>query len=230
MEDVSKRSGRTVLFVSHNMESVKKLCTKTLLMENGKITKIGNTNEVIEQYLNFFDNKQIENSKKTFIEDTKKIYQILSISILDNNKNQTVSISRQDTFTLAVEYSIRKPTKFLKVNISIAVHGMHNNVQHGTTVLQWSEQHYNKYKFKKETVDKDKGSYRAEIDIPGYLLNSGQYMFSAGLEYANNSWYELMKGGIIFELFDEDFSHNLKAGRSAGVIAMPLNWRESKLG
>jgi len=51
MEDVSGQ-GRTVLFVSHNMDSIEKLCCRALLMEKG-VVKINDTNvkAVIDQYL-----------------------------------------------------------------------------------------------------------------------------------------------------------------------------------
>ena len=39
MQEVSKDEGRTVLFVSHNLESIKMLCTRSILMKNGQIVK-----------------------------------------------------------------------------------------------------------------------------------------------------------------------------------------------
>lgn len=55
MQDVSK-SGRTVLFVSHNMASVENLCPKTVLLENGRILNIDKTETVISQYLSLSRN------------------------------------------------------------------------------------------------------------------------------------------------------------------------------
>ena len=52
MQEVSKGKGRTVLFVSHNMGSIKSLCNRSLLMENGQIIFDGDTNECINLYLN----------------------------------------------------------------------------------------------------------------------------------------------------------------------------------
>jgi lipopolysaccharide transport system ATP-binding protein len=52
MEEVTKKDGRTILFVSHNLPSVQSLCKKTVLLENGKVKKIGPTNDVIDAYLN----------------------------------------------------------------------------------------------------------------------------------------------------------------------------------
>ena len=51
MKDVSDDEGRTVLFVSHNMDSIKKLCTRSVLLESGSIIEDGKTNDVINKYL-----------------------------------------------------------------------------------------------------------------------------------------------------------------------------------
>lgn len=50
MKDVSKGEGRTVLFVSHNLTAVKNLCTKGIMLSNGRLTNEGSVNAVIEAY------------------------------------------------------------------------------------------------------------------------------------------------------------------------------------
>lgn len=50
MEDAS-HSGRTILFVSHNMAAVKSLCTRAILLEDGRVACEGDTNSVVEHYL-----------------------------------------------------------------------------------------------------------------------------------------------------------------------------------
>ncbi len=50
MQDISKGEGRTVLFVSHNMAAVKSLCTRGIVMENGRVVFEGGIEEAIENY------------------------------------------------------------------------------------------------------------------------------------------------------------------------------------
>ena len=50
MEDVSSQ-GRTVLFVSHNLEAVRTLCSKSLFLSHGTLKSIGQTDKVINQYI-----------------------------------------------------------------------------------------------------------------------------------------------------------------------------------
>ena len=50
MEDLSQ-SGRTVLFVSHNMQAIAQLCDRALLLDGGRIVQDGPSAEVVAQYL-----------------------------------------------------------------------------------------------------------------------------------------------------------------------------------
>lgn len=54
MDQVSK-SGRTVLFVSHDMNAIEQLCSKAVILQKGKLVRYGDTHELISAYLN--DNK-----------------------------------------------------------------------------------------------------------------------------------------------------------------------------
>jgi lipopolysaccharide transport system ATP-binding protein len=67
MQDISKGDGRTVLFVSHNMDSVRKLCTRGILLEHGKVSFEGEINKVVDYYLNNEKNKDSENLE--FVKD-----------------------------------------------------------------------------------------------------------------------------------------------------------------
>lgn len=51
MQDVSRGEGRTVLFVSHNMASVRSLCKSGVLLENGMVKYKGTAEETINKYL-----------------------------------------------------------------------------------------------------------------------------------------------------------------------------------
>lgn len=51
MQDVSKGEGRTVLFVSHNMASIRNLCNRGVLLENGMVKKMGTADEVVGEYV-----------------------------------------------------------------------------------------------------------------------------------------------------------------------------------
>ena len=61
MKDVSQGQGRTVLFVSHNMTSVKSLCNTGILLENGMLKEMGPVEPIVAHYLR--GNSEIDNYK-----------------------------------------------------------------------------------------------------------------------------------------------------------------------
>jgi len=60
MNEISKKDGKTVLFVSHNINSISNLTNKCILLENGKINFVGKTEEAIAKY--YSKNKNIVNT------------------------------------------------------------------------------------------------------------------------------------------------------------------------
>jgi lipopolysaccharide transport system ATP-binding protein len=60
MEDVSK-SGRTILFVSHNMSAIRSLCPSAIMLDNGALLGSGQTSSIIDQYLNSANQNKAEN-------------------------------------------------------------------------------------------------------------------------------------------------------------------------
>tara|TARA_R110002051_G_scaffold57789_2_gene106767 strand:- start:8997 stop:10286 length:1290 start_codon:yes stop_codon:yes gene_type:complete len=69
MQDISNEGGRTVLFVSHNMASIKNLCTKLIVLENGRVDFEGPTDEGISHYLtqnklNFSDDLSLTDNRQ----------------------------------------------------------------------------------------------------------------------------------------------------------------------
>jgi len=51
MEEISHESQRTILFVSHNLAAIRKLCTRTIYLKKGKVVADGDTQKVIDKYL-----------------------------------------------------------------------------------------------------------------------------------------------------------------------------------
>lgn len=89
MQEISKGEGRTVLFVSHNMAAVKSLCTRGIVMENGKVKYDGNIDDALSKYLEI--NSGEENSSKIIYEDDdSKATQVLKVELKDEYKNDVI--------------------------------------------------------------------------------------------------------------------------------------------
>jgi len=51
MEDVSKKDGKTIFFVSHNMQAIRQFCNRCILLKSGTVISDDNTDTVIKKYL-----------------------------------------------------------------------------------------------------------------------------------------------------------------------------------
>jgi len=109
MQDVSKGEGRTVLFVSHNMASMKTLCNKGILLNNGTISRYGEINEVVSEYLDL--NLQ---SSKSFIESIgyKASYiQIESVNINNQTSNPIQLNHYNNTLEINIDGELKSRQK-----------------------------------------------------------------------------------------------------------------------
>ena len=73
MGDISKTDGRTILFVSHNLAMIKKLCNYSILLNKGTIEKFDNTNSVINSYNSMIESEIISNIKLPLISSNNSI-------------------------------------------------------------------------------------------------------------------------------------------------------------
>jgi lipopolysaccharide transport system ATP-binding protein len=82
MQDISREGGRTVLFVSHNMAAVKSLCTRGIVMENGKVKYDGK----IENALAFYQKSSVNTTNYFVPKSNKEIY-LKSAKLLNQSNN-----------------------------------------------------------------------------------------------------------------------------------------------
>ncbi|BAO55729.1 ABC transporter ATP-binding protein [Nonlabens marinus] len=84
MQDISQGEGRTVLFVSHNMAVVQKLCGRVILLENGAIKEVGDCVEVVASYL-----KKASLLSNIFSDTTEEdeVNKIRKIEVITSNKS-----------------------------------------------------------------------------------------------------------------------------------------------
>ena len=109
MQDVSKGEGRTVLFVSHNMASVKSLCTKGILLKNGMVDYSGTVEDTINRYLKYNEASR----KGKIIENVQYVKPTLHISKIEINgteDSESVLISGQKSLKVRIEGAFSPPS------------------------------------------------------------------------------------------------------------------------
>jgi lipopolysaccharide transport system ATP-binding protein len=120
MGDVANE-GRTVLFVSHNMSSVKQLCHKGILLMNGQISSMNDINSVINDYLR---KSQVNNiSKKVDLTDYHNPFgaheiEVQSIELI-NSINDGFLLSWEEPLKLKIKIRILQKISSISFGIGV---------------------------------------------------------------------------------------------------------------
>jgi lipopolysaccharide transport system ATP-binding protein len=113
MQDVSTNQGRTVLFVSHNMGSIERLCNKLITLNEGGVIYEGNTKEGIQQYISSASSTKIINNKKS---DSNFFTSIFMVS---KNHEECIDFSLEDKFGITCNIVCNEWTSALELSISL---------------------------------------------------------------------------------------------------------------
>jgi lipopolysaccharide transport system ATP-binding protein len=92
MDDVAHKQGRTVLFVSHGLQSVASLCNKAIYLEEGRIRKEGKTEDVIAHYLNK-DNRETTHVFERSIDSTNP-YPFIRKAWFEDEQGQPTAVAQ----------------------------------------------------------------------------------------------------------------------------------------
>ena len=118
MQDVSQNHGRTVLFVSHNLGSVKALCENGILINNGRIDFTGVIEETISRYLRSDQKDNILLSGRTDRYGNKKLL-FTGVDFLDESGNSVSSVITGTYLKIKLTFNLKEGIDFSKMIIGI---------------------------------------------------------------------------------------------------------------
>lgn len=104
MREAAKQDGRTVLYVSHNMNTIRQLCDRCIVLDKGKVIFEGGVEEAIGIYMNAYIDSRItyDYSNVQRSPNEKRTVKMLELSILDRERN-IVPIGEKLRFCLRCE-------------------------------------------------------------------------------------------------------------------------------
>ncbi len=212
MDEVSK-SGRTVLFVSHNLNAVIQLCPQSILLEKGRLVQMGETRSIINRYLKENTSESLTfDFKNDQIEDD--FCQLLKLRFIDKNKHPLSHVAVDQAFGIEFSYRIKKQGYMPTANFLLST-------ALNERVFQSLPSAYNSG-FEVEY-------YTAVCWMPDNFLNDLTYKLTVALT-SHNPTHIHCQTEIIFEVID-----NLDAptrgnyrGVMHGVIRPLLVWETEK--
>jgi lipopolysaccharide transport system ATP-binding protein len=219
MQDISRTGGRTVLFVSHNMDSIMRLCTKSILLKNGTIIAHDYTSKVIDIYLKSdfgtTSFKQWESSKSGH-----KIVKILEV------RAHNTSFELKENFQITESIGISMIYEVMESGNKI--HSAFNFYdRNGINIFDSHENNTNHYCNKK-----NKGVYETTVWVPKNLFSEGVILIGVALITHDPfviHFHE--KDSIAFNMIDNLNNSPTRGdyvGNLPGIIRPLLKW-ESKI-
>jgi lipopolysaccharide transport system ATP-binding protein len=206
MQDVSKGEGRTVLFVSHNMASVRTLCNNGILLSDGSIEYIGNINDTIDKYL---ENKiDLGLSFISNISYLAKYMKINKIEINRNGNNPILLNCKNHSLKFCIEGELLEQ-KNIGLEFRIFDKNQNPLAFYNPCLHEGSSPIYEVGKFKIEK----------EVLLPKEI-NAGTYYLNVYLTDPGKSYHLMIENSIImnFEGFTTKTGHVFEYAKGAGFI------------
>lgn len=210
MNDVSKGEGRTVLFVSHSMASVKKLCNKGIVLHNGKSVFDGN----VESAINYYENNLIATDRNLSIEysDSPNLpMQIKSVNLLNTKPSKI--FTTEDELIFEFEFLTRENVEGAYITIDLK--------DSNDELVYWSGD-YTSERFKNKVI----GHSKLLCKLPKGLLTSGIYnvtfaVYSPVKGVVQNEFSKI----ISFEIEESQHSYLSQFNINyPGRIGIPSQW------
>ena len=207
MQDISKDGGRTVLFVSHNMAAIKSLCTRGIVLENGKVMMSGDIDKAVHYYLNKDSNSM--NHKVFSTEYHRKEFSLHEIFL------NSVGASPKETLN---EYQI------IEINTLLTLNDSGKNL-HLTFVLN-NEQGEPLFTFSHANSDLslNDGFNKVKCTLPQGFLNVGTYYLSFYIIENSKTTLFVEKDIMSFIVQEGEREIGSWLGKEPGFIKPKFDW------
>jgi lipopolysaccharide transport system ATP-binding protein len=222
MEQMSG-TGRTVVFVSHNMQAINQLCDRALWLEGGTIAEDGEPSEVVTHYLH---SAHGSGSRISWPDDETApgddLARLLSVRAIDEDGNTIDTIDVRRTVGIEIRYRVLR--EGLPVFAKIKVHDRQGDIAFNAMDIEphWQESSI-------------PGVYSSTAWIPPNLLNEG----TASVDVAvctlwtpkllpRASWYDAVSFYVV-DPGDGDSARGRFTGQLRGVVRPLLEWTTERV-
>lgn len=212
------KSGRTVLFVSHNMPSITGLCNRVILLKDGRIELEGDPRKVISHYLGH--NEKIRAFKEWSDLNSapgNEIVRLRCARVIDRNNNSEgyfdirEPIAVEITYDVLVDGHVLTPVFFFYRDMDLVAFVSIDQDPN------WKQR------------AKPKGRYKSRVWIPGNFLADGEIMVSVGMTTFKPKTKvhfdeEFLLSFQVIDSLDGNTARGEYAGDLPGVVRPLLKW------
>lgn len=209
MEKVAK-AGRTVLFVSHNMAAIRSLCSKSILLDKGKVKAMGSTGEVIEHY-RLGEERTQQGFALIPVSDAPAKH--TEIALLDSGRKPKETFDCDEEITVHLCFTVS--LKLERLEIYFYVYDSHGHMLFQSTSASGD----------KGLRTFDAGEYVAEIQVPQLFLAPGKYSVAVGIQQQNLVCLQYQKEVIFFSVTPSGLpSYRMAHSAQLGTVLVDFPW------
>jgi lipopolysaccharide transport system ATP-binding protein len=215
MKDVSTNEGRTILFVSHNMDAISRLCTRSIYMKQGQVIGSGTTDAIIQQYIG----AETSITSRINYEDLasapgNEMVKLLNAEMVDGFYTNKLNFKIDELVGVRFTFQVLKATDDL-------VCGFNLYNQLDVHILSSHDTLNNGKKYKP-------GIYSSTVWMPQNFLTEGlHYCGVAAMSYKPFTVHFHDVGRIGFNIADKQSGETVRGdytGVFPGVVRPKLNW------
>lgn len=215
------RDKKTIIYVSHDLNSIRRFCSRSLLLRQGEQIAFGDTNEIIDKYIYGIDGKEIhsenigdeseETEKNTGDKKkrwgNKKIV-VTKVKFIDKYLKENDTFTSGDPMTICIFFDVKEYIKDLVFGMMI--YDENGLYCYGTNT-----------ELKKYPVIFSEGSNEIDLIIDRLTMLQGKYY----LTLASHS-----KSHEPYDWHDKSFSFNvINPTEDLGIFEVPCEWKMRKL-
>lgn len=214
------QQGRIVLFVSHNMGAVQRLCSRGIHLENGRVMREGSVQEVIAGYLG---GGQGGVAERVWGDPAQmpgnEVVRLRAVRARNERGEVSDEFAIQEPVHLEMEYEVLVPGYILEPNVFV-----YN--EQGVLVFVSKGYHGNEWA---ERV-RPSGKYQDICYVPGNFLTDGQFSILVGLTTPPWTVHLIVEGAVSFRVVD-DFMGGARGSYPrewpGGVVRPLLIWKST---
>lgn len=223
-----KAGGMTIIIVTHDLSTIEKFCDRAIWLNDGLIIREGRSDEVVDAYFSFMNNRKIETENKPTSEPSGETepsgnditessggidysanrfglrYAEITKARMLNHENKNTRIFRTgERLTIEIDYHINKSDEYV---FGFGFYDMDGRCIYG-----------NNTQIDRMKINPDNTDGRISADIDNLPLLAGKYILNVAIVDADGTPMDFYRNYCEFEIVSDD--------RSTGYFSINHNWR-----
>ena len=212
MQDVATQEGRTVLFVSHNMDAIMRLCNRAIHFHKGSIVNLGTVHEVVAKYTA----AQVDQSAKVVFpqnvvaESVRRNLVLTSVEWPAENANAPWSVPFGEPISFIVHFECRQPVEMAELGLALYA-------PTGTEIASASSIAAHPH------VRLQPGAHQIRVTYRSLNLVPNNYYFGLGLK-SNFGSEDYLPKGFLLDVVPSPQSSLTRADTFLGYVVPDVNY------